>query len=547
MNARKGAEMNDATSRAYAGEPIWPMADAGPNVIRAGYAGFTALRRHRRLCFIALTLCSLLYGFAYGLFGQYLMLQLTVPLLILTMVVIWLLPDTGRAPTQGMARLIFAFVVALLCWPDYLALALPGLPWITAIRLVCVPLLFLMMISLSTSSGFRADMKAVLSASPMIWKLLATFMVVAGLSIVLSSDIPLSISKFVVAQLAWTTIFFASCYVFLKPGRVMLFAKFLWGIAFYDGLIGLYEAWYSRVPWAGRIPSFLAVEDESVQRILQGAMRAATGIYRVQAKFTTSLGLAEFLALTIPFLLHIIMTTKSILVRMSGIATIPFLFYIIVKTDSRLGMIGFFMSFLVYLLFWGAIRWRRQSESLFGPAIVIAYPAIFAAFIAATFAIGRLHTMVWGSGAQQFSTDARKMQYAMGIPMVLRNPIGHGIGEGAKTLGFVNLGGDLTIDTYYLAVALEYGVVGFVAFYGMLLLTIYKAGRAALDTRDPEILWLAPIAIALVNFVIIKSVFSQQENHPLVFMMIGMAMALLYRAKRETLGRAAGTGLRTIG
>ncbi len=46
-------------------------------------------------------------------------------------------------------------------------------------------------------------------------------------------------------------------------------------------------------------------------------------------------------------------------------------------------------------------------------------------------------------------------------------------------------------------------------------------------------LYLLPIAIALSNFVIGKSVLSQVENHPLVFMLLGMAIALLARAKAE--------------
>ena len=49
--------------------------------------------------------------------------------------------------------------------------------------------------------------------------------------------------------------------------------------------------------------------------------------------------------------------------------------------------------------------------------------------------------------------------------------------------------------------------------------------------RDRDVAFLAPIAIALINFVAIKAIFSQQDNHPLVFMMLGMAGALIYRSR----------------
>jgi hypothetical protein len=48
-----------------------------------------------------------------------------------------------------------------------------------------------------------------------------------------------------------------------------------------------------------------------------------------------------------------------------------------------------------------------------------------------------------------------------------------------------------------------------------------------------ELTMLLPLVVALMNFVVIKSVFSQNANHPLVFMMLGAVVALTYRAQRE--------------
>jgi hypothetical protein len=36
-----------------------------------------------------------------------------------------------------------------------------------------------------------------------------------------------------------------------------------------------------------------------------------------------------------------------------------------------------------------------------------------------------------------------------------------------------------------------------------------------------------------MNFFVIKSVFSQQDNHPLVFMMLGMVVALVWRIQQQ--------------
>lgn len=503
-----------------------------PSGVRGGYTRRGFWQRHRRTALFLLWIFAAFYGVAYTLFGRFLLLQLSIPLIAMAGLVIWLLPDTGRAPTRLLERLLFLFLIALLCWPDYLALALPGLPWITAIRLVSVPLALVMLLCLSLSSEFRRDLLATLNATPLVWRLMLAFVAIAALSIGFSGDPGLSISKFIIAQLYWTTIFFVSCYVFIRTGRANLFAALIWAIVLLIMAIALYEWRLQSVPWAGHIPSFLKIEDEAVQRILSPRSRAATGIYRVQSKFTTPLGLAEFLALATPFVLHYAVTARNLWLRLAAVATLPLMFYVIRLSDSRLGVVGFFMAFMLYLLAWGVLRWRRDRDSLFGPAVVIAYPAMFAAFIAATFVIGRLRAIVWGTGAQQFSTESREAQIAAGIPKIFSHPWGYGIGRGADVLGFTNAADVLTIDTYFLLIGLEYGIIGFLVYYGMILAAITYSGKYAAIAADPETRLLLPLTIALCNFFIIKSIFSQQENHPLIFAMLGMICALVMRAKR---------------
>jgi hypothetical protein len=66
----------------------------------------------------------------------------------------------------------------------------------------------------------------------------------------------------------------------------------------------------------------------------------------------------------------------------------------------------------------------------------------------------------------------------------------------------------------------------------MIGLAIYNSGRRVFDTApgapEPNPLF-APLAIALTNFLVIKSVFSQQDNHPVVYMMLGAVVALCNR------------------
>jgi hypothetical protein len=207
-------------------------------------------------------------------------------------------------------------------------------------------------------------------------------------------------------------------------------------------------------------------------------------------------------------------------------------FWFLIQTDSRLGMAGYLLSFMLYLFAWAFRQWRTKPGSMLAGLIVFSYPAIFGLFITATLTVPRLHRMVWGSGQHQFSTNARADQYANGIPIVLSHPWGHGLGQSAQVLGFVNLAGVLTIDTYYLAIALEVGVLGFLTFYGMIIFSLIKSAIISLRSKSTETLLLVPISIFFINFLVSKSVFSQIENHPLMFFMMGLSLALIYQIKQ---------------
>ena len=501
-------------------------------------------QRHRRKLITLLIAFMVFYGMVFALTTTYFIVQLSIPIVVASAFVIWLLPESATPPLRLLSRMFALFIAALLLWPDYLAIALPGMPWITMVRLVGAPLAFVLLVCLSSSAPVREDFKTVLGATPSLWKLLTAFAAIAFLSIAYSTDPAFSANKFIVAGINWFLIYFVAAYVFRTPGRALLLAYSLWAIAIVVSLVGIQEWRHSAVPWAGHIPRLLAVEDDSVKRLLSGAARAATGKYRMQSKFTTSLGLAEYYALTIPFVIHFAATARLLWVRIAALLTIPFMFQMIVLTDSRLGMVGFFFAILFYLLAWGFWRWQRDRDSLFGPVTVLSYPALFSAFIAATFLVGRLRALVWGTGAQQASTDSRKLQVAMGIPKVLSHPWGYGLGRGAEALNFTNGAGVLTIDTYYLDIALEVGVIGFVVYYAFFISALLNGVRRMGRATSTEEMLIGPICIAIVNFLVIKSIFSQTENHPLVFALVGLLSALCWRidiGTTSSLNAAKGT------
>jgi len=490
--------------------------------------------RSRLVLTLATVVFCFLYGALYSFFSPYVIAPFAVPVAVIAPVVLWALPQARTAPTQTLVGLFFVFFVGLVIWPNYLAIAIPGLPWITVMRLIDIPLVVVLLYCVSTSQTFRSQLADILKAAPLLWQVLAVFVAIQFLTIALSREPAQSLNRFIIAQLSATAVFFVSCYVLAKPGRIGKWAAALWALAVVVCGSALLEHRLGHVPWAGHIPSFLKVEDPSVVRALAGQSRAATGFTRAQGTFSTSLGLAEFLALVTPFVIHFVMGAYHWMIRVFGAFCLGLFLWVILLTDSRLGVVGYGMSLILYLAFWALLRWKHNPRSLFGPAVALAYPAIFCATIASTFLIGRIRAQVWGNGPQTASTAARTVQYHMGFPKVLSHPFGHGIGMAGDALGYFDQSGLLTIDTYYLAIALNYGILGFIVFYGMFIYAIYLSARPIFQVpvRGNDLHFFIPISISLANFLVIKSVFAQEDNLPIAYALLGSVVALLFLMKK---------------
>jgi hypothetical protein len=490
------------------------------------------LARNRLCRFVSvagLMLFCFIYGFFFSVLVPSFFAFLVFPLLIVALLVIWALPDLNWAPTRALEWLFFATLISLVVWPNYLAIAVPGLPWITLLRSTSFPLVLILLICISTSRDFRSELTRSLKHLPAIPTLLAAFVAIQFVSIGLSKDISTSIQKFIVAQTSWTAMFFAGAFIFLHPGRIGRWAMVLWTTGVLVSLISIWEFQIGHLPWVGHIPTFLKINDEAVQAILSTKMRAGTTRYRTQATFSTPLGLAEYIAIVLPFVLHFATARFTWKIRLAAILSVPLLLYGSYLTDAKLGTVGALIGILLYVFGAALQSWRRNKHSLIAASILFSYPAAFCAAISGILFIHRFKILIFGDGSHANSTAARAEQYALGLQKFLAWPFGYGIGMGGETLGFGrDIAGFMTIDTYYLSVVLEYGIAGFIVYYGMFAIAIYEAGRRGFSnsSKNPDRGFLLPITVSLVAFIVIKSVFSQQDNHPIVFMMLGATTAL---------------------
>ena len=515
------------SDQAPTAEPIGILKPFTPDPDRAG-------RKLRRRILLGLFfLFCWFWGVAFAFLAPFLILFFVFPLVVLLVLCIWALPEETPPPLKAMTTLFFAFLVVKVLWPDYLAIDLVVLPWITVARLVAFPLTLLFLISLSVSRTFRSEIGEVVRASPLIVTALVAFNVIQLITLPLSNALILSFDHLYVDEVNWYVMFFVAAWVFRKPGQAERWTLILWLMAIPVTLLAIGEAVRQKPLWAGHIPGFLKISDPSVQMVLAGFARSYTGRYRSIATFTTPLGLAEYYAISAPFVMHVLLNDYPRKVKRAAYVAGPMIMIGVFLTNARLGSIGLLAGIAVYSMVWSLNRRRWEPGNVVADVISWGYPVLFAGVLAVTLFVGRVRRIVWGGGETQASTDGRKMQLQMAKPIILHNPIGHGVATGAEVLGFREPGGLLTIDSYVLSILIEYGVIGFIVFYGMFAWTAARSLREgmATPTARRELNLLLPTGVALIVFMIIKSVFSEEGNHPLLFILLGMCCALFYRIR----------------
>ncbi len=483
----------------------------------------------RTVLFVALLGVATFYGLMIAILPPQLLVVPTVPILIMVGLILWMLPDTDRLYDNQMDTLMCVYAGANVLWPAYIALNLPGLPWVTPTRIAVFALLSTVLFNLATSQVLRSRLTASLDGVPLLRRLFWGFWLLTTLSLPLSGDPFFSLNKYVNNQIFWTMMFAVTAFLSTREGFVMRMSRILVWSTFIIAVLGIYEFKIERVFWLDHLPSFLKVDPDYLERIMATQARAGTDVYRTKSTFATSLSFAEYMAMVFPLCIHFMARAKGfwrISVLVFGVFGCMVVMYL---TNARSAMVGLLMTLVLYMLFASWRARQRNRGSIPAMAAVSAYPASVAVLAALVVFWPRLHVMVLGGGAAQASSDARKVQWEIGLNKLASNPIGHGVGRAAETLGYRNGEGTLTIDTYYLSLLLEYGVLGLVAFvllFGLPGWFGFKSYNLA-ETEEEQL--IAPIAIGLVNFTVIKSVLSSEINMPIAFVMLGVVVGMIWR------------------
>ncbi|WP_199555328.1 O-antigen ligase family protein [Sandaracinobacteroides hominis] len=418
----------------------------------------------------ALIMFAMFMGFWLAVFGQLVVQGFVAVLGVLLLVLLWMAPDGNVDFRRSIGWYFMAYLASMLLWPGYLALNVQGLPWITPSRLMFALMVLMFLMQFSQSAESRRELAGVVSTSKLLFGLYALFIILQLLTVGLSRKMPDSAISAINFIVLWNLPMLVGLWVLMDDAMIKrLYRLVLWCMAILF-VVCLIEYHLEQPFWANHIPRFLKVDPNLIEKILYSARRD-DGRYRLRGIYPVALYFGQLVVLLTPFAMHAAFTAKD-RVKPWAWALLVLTIFIAWATNTRTAFTGMILGVVMYVAVFALRRYLKPTHGsdVIGPAAMLAAPT-FILIMGVLIASSRRMRM-WTVGGQQHagSDDVRQMQWTRAINSLTSNPLGNGAGRAAEIAGKPTADGTWIIDSYWINLLLDYGVVGFlcfIAFFGM--------------------------------------------------------------------------------
>ena len=467
---------------------------------------------------IAIPILDLKLGLLLGL----LILTFTYFLLAL------LLPDCDPPPQRLLIWMLLLTIAFLFLWPRYAYIPVHALPTKNPQRMFHALVIVLSVFFFCTSKELRKRVTLRLASGKVIAILIFSFFILQFFSSLFSDKPLLSFYVFSIEIFEYLSIFFLALIILRDDDDIEAMISVLLWVTFFVCCIGLIEAVMKKNPFE----PLLVVDDTNPQNLAEIlGTHLRRGQYRIKSTFSHPLLFAEFVTSMLPLMVyrfaHGGATAKFM---MSGLLfmILPVIYF----THSRSALVVMVILGLLLSAFF-VVRSIKYKNFDFSTAFSwLMVPAILGGVF---LAYSILSTLSHGTSTdERTSSIARLAMLGKGIPLVEAQPvIGYGVGMGAYTLGFVGEGGIITLDNYYLLLALDSGLLALMVFCLMLswaakqLITALKFPQRNYSTR------LAALALCITGIAIFQAILGTTHNFPLMFLLFAAMIVALEISKSD--------------
>lgn len=483
----------------------------------------------KTLAISAMVLLAMISGYVLALFGVYGWFIPAIPVVVMAGIALWLAPDVDTDLVQPISIMLMVYMASLAIWPNYLALNLPGLPWISMARLTLFPLVLASLYAIATSHHVREEITARFQSHRLLTRLIIGWVVWEALMQVVGGFS--SAGRWVNNALSYYLVLVVMAWLMTNRTYARrLHIVFLAAVAI-TSVMTYWEYYNQRIPWVDHIPAFLSIDPVYLEKLYSTSIRS--GQYRATSIFLTAPNYGEYIGMMLPFVILVVLQATKPIRMLGGFILLIMLFIAALESNARISMVAFATVPVGMIALWVIRRFRRPEgkQDLLASAMAYGLPAAALFLTMAILSITRIRRRVLGGSEHSASNEGREAQWDMAMPVILRNPIGHGSGTISKYVPYTNLAGEYSMDSYPINLLVEFGVPGFLLFFGMLICAAVVGVRIYMRADNNEEELAGAAALALVSFMTTRLVLSSGAGLAFAFPFVGLILAQWYAQK----------------
>jgi hypothetical protein len=480
------------------------------------------------IAFVALALFLTMYtGFLVAIGGTLAFRFVGFPILVMAGVSLWLLPDVDKADNAPFYKLLAAYMFLMVAWPTYVAIAIPGLPWVTPPRIILGVLLVAMLTHFPQIAEARRKVVDLVGYDTLAFRLYGLFLLMQ-LVVLPLSPMPLDAFSYEVMQgVLDISAMVAAGWCFSDVKRVPQLMRVLVLGCIFTMLVTLLENYLQRPPWFGYIPNFMKVDPTLLETYLSPQARVGDNRYRIRATFGIVLYYSQYLGLLFPALLYEMWKAKG-WKRLLSLLLIPLILQTVWFINARTASIALLISLFGFggLVMVRQLFFRPRGDALRSGIMISLVLLALAGLAGAIASSHRLKMYTFGGQQHAGSNAVRDQQWEGAWRAVRKNPIGVGMGIPLPEVGKMSSSGIAIVDSYYINLLVGVGPLGFIGFIGCLARVAYLGLVTFLRAKDNLEEWGGVLAIGLVNYIVSDYVISYVDNNYLAFTMVVAVLAL---------------------
>ena len=266
----------------------------------------------------------------------------------------------------------------------------------------------------------------------------------------------------------------------------------------------------------------LEIDSNYMQQAMEEKIRA--GSYRIQSTFSHPLTFSEFIVVSTPIVLAVLLAEQSSLFK-SGllIMLLGIMGFCVFESGSRSGVGGFLLSIGGYVVLISIRQIKITKNAIRAGFYFLVLITAAVLLVTALYAISDL---LIGKTTREINSGLVRIEmWRHGIQLALEQPfLGYGERMAASTLGFKS-GTQFTIDSYYLSILLDSGFFSlllYIYLFAYLCWTAVKFGL--LDEKSGSI--VLSLGVMIFSFLVMKSILSLTDNHGIFMVLFSFILIL---------------------